>query len=143
LTAQRFKPEASEREAPPAGADWRWLAGASLCGGIIAPVLLMLGLQHTQAATAAPLLNLEGVLTALPAWFHFHENIDQRIATGFFLISNTKSSLAWRICSAILVRQPVAPAAVTGRRSGAVAEIRRLPPARPAGAGLKLAMVLS
>ena len=67
LTAQEFKPEASAREAPLAGADWWWLAGAILAGGVIAPVLLMLGLAQTQAATAALLLNLEGVFTALLA----------------------------------------------------------------------------
>jgi drug/metabolite transporter (DMT)-like permease len=95
LTAQEFKPEASAREAPLAGADWWWLAGAILAGGVIAPVLLMLGLQHTQAATAALLLNLEGVFTALLAWFVFHENVDRRIATGFFLIAGTGVLLSW------------------------------------------------
>ena len=53
------------REAPVAGTDWGWLAGAILAGGVIAPVLLMVGLQHTPGSTATPLLNLEGVFTAL------------------------------------------------------------------------------
>jgi drug/metabolite transporter (DMT)-like permease len=83
------------REAPVSGADWAWLAGAILAGGVVAPVLLMLGLQHTQAATAALLLNLEGVFTALLAWFAFHENVDRRIATGFFLIAVAGVLLSW------------------------------------------------
>ena len=48
-----------------ARADWPWLAGAVACGGVAAPVLLMLGLQEAAASTASLLLNLEGVFTAL------------------------------------------------------------------------------
>jgi drug/metabolite transporter (DMT)-like permease len=95
VIAQRLNPKASAREAPLAGSDWWWLAGAILAGGVIAPVLLMLGLQHTQAATAALLLNLEGVFTALLAWFVFDENADRRIATGFFLIATAGVLLSW------------------------------------------------
>jgi drug/metabolite transporter (DMT)-like permease len=87
---------ASHRESPVTGDDWKWLAGAILSGGVIAPVLLMLGLQHTQASTAALLLNLEGVLTALLAWFVFHENLDRRIALGFFLIAAAGVLLSWQ-----------------------------------------------
>jgi drug/metabolite transporter (DMT)-like permease len=95
LMRHRLNPETSTREAPLAGADWWWLAWAVLAGGVIAPVLLMIGLQHTQAATAALLLNLEGVFTALLAWFVFHENVDGRIATGFFLIAAAGVLLSW------------------------------------------------
>jgi len=73
--------------APPlAGADLPWLAGAVLCGGVAGPVLLMLGLAATPASTASLLLNLEGVFTALIAWFVFRENFDRRIAFGMVLI---------------------------------------------------------
>lgn len=48
--------------------EWIWLIGAIGFGGILGPVLLMLGLEHTSAATASLLLNLEAVLTALLAW---------------------------------------------------------------------------
>ncbi len=75
------------RGAPPlARADLPWLAGAVVTGGVIGPVLLMLGLAATQASTASLLLNLEGVLTALIAWFAFKENFDRRIALGMALI---------------------------------------------------------
>lgn len=87
--------ERTSQEAPLAGSDRWWLAGAILVGGVVAPVLLMLGLAHTQAASAALLLNLEGVFTALLAWFVFHENVDRRVATGFFLIAGAGVLLAW------------------------------------------------
>ena len=63
-----------------------WLAGAVASGGVVAPVLLMLGLAATGAAAASLLLNLEGVFTALLAWFAFKENFDRRIALGMALI---------------------------------------------------------
>ncbi len=87
--------ERTSQEAPLAGSDWWWLAGAILVGGVVAPVLLMLGLAHTQAASTALLLNLEGVFTALLAWFVFHENVDRRVATGFFLIAGAGVLLSW------------------------------------------------
>jgi drug/metabolite transporter (DMT)-like permease len=68
------------------GGGWMWLALATLSGGIIGPVLLMVGLTHTSATSAALLLNLEGVLTALLAWFVFRENFDRRIALGMAAI---------------------------------------------------------
>ena len=70
----------------PRGADVGWLLGAIAAGGAIGPYLLMLGLQTTDAATASLILNLEGVLTALLAWFVFKENFDRRIAFGMALI---------------------------------------------------------
>jgi drug/metabolite transporter (DMT)-like permease len=64
------------------GGDWLWLGSAIISGGIVAPVLLMMGLARSAASTAALLLNLEGVFTALLAWFVFRENFDRRIAVG-------------------------------------------------------------
>jgi len=62
------------------------LAGAILSGGIIAPVLLMVGLSNMPASGASLLLNAEGVFTALLAWFVFRENFDRRIALGMIAI---------------------------------------------------------
>ena len=59
-----------------------WFAGAVLAGGIIAPVLLMIGLTGMPASGASLLLNAEGVFTALLAWFAFKENFDRNIALG-------------------------------------------------------------
>lgn len=76
-------------------ADWPWLAGAIAAGGIIAPLLLMWGLATTPASSASLLLNLEGVLTALLAWFVFKENFDRRIALGMALIASGGLCLSW------------------------------------------------
>jgi drug/metabolite transporter (DMT)-like permease len=46
----------------------------------------MYGLQTTDSASASLVLNLEGVFTALLAWFAFKENFDRRIAAGMALI---------------------------------------------------------
>ncbi|MCE9564304.1 MAG: EamA family transporter [Planctomycetes bacterium] len=76
-------------------ADVPWLAGAVLFGGVVAPVLLMTGLAATPASTASLLLNREGVLTALLAWFVFRENFDRRIALGMVAITAGGVLLSW------------------------------------------------
>lgn len=76
--------------------DLPWLAGAIFAGGVLGPVLLMLGLARTLAASASLLLNLEGVLTALLAWFVFRENVDRRIALGMALIVAGGVLLSWQ-----------------------------------------------
>jgi drug/metabolite transporter (DMT)-like permease len=63
-----------------------WFAGAILSGGIIGPVLLMIGLTSMPASGASLLLNSESVFTALIAWFVFKENYDRRIALGMVAI---------------------------------------------------------
>jgi drug/metabolite transporter (DMT)-like permease len=72
-----------------------WFAGAILAGGMIAPVLLMLGLTHMPASGASLLLNAEGVFTALLAWFAFKENFDRRIALGMAAIVAGAMLLSW------------------------------------------------
>jgi drug/metabolite transporter (DMT)-like permease len=66
--------------------DLLWLLGAILFGGTLGPYLLLYGLQFTDSASASLILNLEGVFTALLAWFVFKENFDRRIAAGMALI---------------------------------------------------------
>lgn len=83
-----------ERLAPLQRADLPWLAGAVLAGGIIGPVLLMVGLSSIGAASASLLLNLEGAFTALLAWLAFRENFDRRIALGMALIVGGGALLA-------------------------------------------------
>lgn len=72
-----------------------WLAGAILAGGVAGPLLLMVGLTHTDAASASLLLTLEGVATALIAWFVFHENFDRRIALGMAFLVAGAVVLSW------------------------------------------------
>jgi drug/metabolite transporter (DMT)-like permease len=83
------------QEAPLQRADWPWLVGAVAAGGIVAPLLLMWGLATTPASSASLLLNLEGVLTAVLAWFVFKENFDRRIALGMALIAAGGVCLSW------------------------------------------------
>jgi drug/metabolite transporter (DMT)-like permease len=93
-------------------ADVPWFAGAILAGGVAAPVLLMVGLVRTPAATASLLLNLEGVLTALLAWFVFRENLDRRIALGMACITAGGVVLSWAGRPAVGV--PWGPLAIAG-----------------------------
>jgi len=62
------------------------LVGAIGFGGLLGPVLLMLGLSGMPATGASLLLNAEGVFTALLAWFVFRENVDRRVALGMAAI---------------------------------------------------------
>jgi drug/metabolite transporter (DMT)-like permease len=78
-----------------ARSDWPWLAGATLSGGILAPLLLMLGLQRTAAAEASLLLNLEAVFSAALAWMVFREATSRRIVLGFIAICVASVLLAW------------------------------------------------
>lgn len=76
-------------------AEWLWLMAAIGFGGLLAPTLLMIGLVHTNAATASLLLNLEAVLTAGLAWVFFKESTDRRIIFGMLLIVAGGIVLAW------------------------------------------------
>jgi len=72
-----------------------WFAGAILAGGIVGPVLLMMGLTGMPASGASLLLNAEAVFTALLAWFAFRENFDRRIALGMASIVAGAIVLSW------------------------------------------------
>src|SRR5262249_55436538 len=76
-------------------AEIPWLAAAIGAGGVLGPLLLMLGLARTNAATASLLLTLEGAATALMAWFIFHENFDRRIAIGMASLVAGAAVLSW------------------------------------------------
>ena len=82
-------------EEPLGRADMPWLAGAIVAGGIVGPLLLMAGLSRTDAAAASLLLTLEGVATAVLAWFVFHENFDRRIALGMACLVAGAIVLSW------------------------------------------------
>jgi len=75
-----------EKETPVSRKDLPWLAGGFFAGGVLGPVLLLLGLMTTPASAASLLLNLETVATAAIAWVVFRENVDRRILLGFGLI---------------------------------------------------------
>ena len=87
--------EGAATEASLTRSDMPWLAGAIVAGGIVGPVLLMLGLDRTDAAAASLLLTLEGVATAMLAWFVFHESFDRRIAIGMACLVAGAIVLSW------------------------------------------------
>ncbi|MBV9733237.1 MAG: EamA family transporter [Verrucomicrobia bacterium] len=93
---QRLILKAKNQEAGLRLKDLPWLAGAILAGGVVAPILLMQGLAVTPASSASLLLNMEGVLTALFAWFVFKENFDQRIMLGMAAILLGGVLLSWQ-----------------------------------------------
>ena len=82
-------------EAPLRRHDLPWLAAVVLCGGLAGPLLLMLGLSHTSAASGSLLLNLEGLATMLIAWLVFRENVDRRLLLGAFAILTGAVVLSW------------------------------------------------
>lgn len=79
----------------PQRSEWPWLLAAIFFGGIAGPVALMAGLVTSAASTASLLLNLEGVFTALLAWFVFRENFDRRVMLGMAAIVGGGLVLAW------------------------------------------------
>jgi drug/metabolite transporter (DMT)-like permease len=93
--ARKPRTAVEKAETPLSRADMPWLAGAIAVGGIAGPVLLMVGLSRTAAATASLLLTLEGVATALLAWFVFGENFDRRIALGMACLVAGAVVLSW------------------------------------------------
>jgi drug/metabolite transporter (DMT)-like permease len=82
-------------EAPLRRGDLPWLGLVVLTGGVIGPVLLMLGLARTAASSAALLLNLEGLATMAIAWVVFKENVDRRLLFGALAILAGAVLLSW------------------------------------------------
>jgi drug/metabolite transporter (DMT)-like permease len=91
---RRLRPGASS-EASLSREELPWLGAAILSGGVVGPLLLLAGLSMTDAAAASLLLTLEGVATALMAWFIFRENFDVRVALGMVCLVAGALVLAW------------------------------------------------
>ncbi len=86
----------SANEAGLTRTDVPWLAGTILFGGILGPILLLFGLNHTDAASASLLLNLEAVFTLLLAWLVFREHVDSRLFVGAVAIVAGALLLSWQ-----------------------------------------------
>jgi len=82
-------------EAPLRRSDLPWLTIVAFFGGLIGPLLLMLGLARTEAASASLLLNLEGLATMAIAWLWFHENVDRRLLFGAMAILAGAVIISW------------------------------------------------
>lgn len=75
--------------------DLPWLLAVIVFGGILGPLLLMMGLQLTDAASGSLLLNLEGLATMAIAWLVFRENVDNRLRLGAAAILAGAIVLSW------------------------------------------------
>lgn len=87
---------ADGREPPLDRAAWPGLASAIGFGGVLGPLLLMWGLSRTPASSAALLLGLEGVFTALLAWGLWREATERRLVLGMVAIVLGSACLGWR-----------------------------------------------
>ncbi|HEU4698370.1 MAG TPA: DMT family transporter, partial [Gemmatimonadales bacterium] len=96
LRRRGLAPGGAAAEAPLGRPDLPWLAGAILSGGVLGPLLLLLGLARTPASTASLLLNLEGVFTAALAWLVFREHVHRRIVVGMLAIVAGGVLLSWQ-----------------------------------------------
>lgn len=89
-------PWPARREAPLTRRELPALSAAIFFGGGLAPVLLMLGLRSTPAASASLLLNLEVVFTALVAWLAFDEGFSARVGIGLGFILGGGALVSWQ-----------------------------------------------
>jgi drug/metabolite transporter (DMT)-like permease len=83
-------------EAPLRRSDLPWLIAVVTFGGVAGPLLMMLGLARTSAASGSLLLNLEGLATMGIAWIVFRENVDRRLLLGAAAILAGAAVLSWR-----------------------------------------------
>ena len=86
---------AGRSEAPLRAADWPWLALTTISGGVIGPLLLMVGLAQTSPASTSLLLNAESLFTMAIAWIVFREHVDRRLLIGAFAILAGAAILSW------------------------------------------------
>jgi drug/metabolite transporter (DMT)-like permease len=90
--------------------DAPYLLGATLAGGIFAPILLLTGLAQMTASSASLLLNLEGVATAILAVALFKEQADRNlwVALGVMTLASAVLSYdpgqgAWSLIGTAMV----------------------------------------
>lgn len=84
------------QEASLRGGDVPWLLGTIFFGGILGPVLLLFGLNQSDATSASLLLNLEAAFTLLLAWVVFREHVDRRLFIGAVFIVVGAILLSWQ-----------------------------------------------
>lgn len=94
-----FIPSNENAEAGLISNDLLWLAGATLAGGVIAPIILLYSLDATPAATASLLLNFEGVATTIIAAIVFKEAVSRRAWWAIILITTASIFLSINIDS--------------------------------------------
>lgn len=82
-------------EGPLRRRDLPWLLVIVIFGGILGPLLLMLGLGRTPASSGSLLLDLESLATMAIAWLVFRENVDRRLLLGALAIILGAIALSW------------------------------------------------
>lgn len=85
LTAYRALRQSSA-EAPLRRADLAPLAGVVIAGGVLGPLLLLVGLRRVSALAGSLLLNLEGPFTIILAVVVFREHLGRHAAMAAALI---------------------------------------------------------
>jgi len=78
LVAAPFAPRRERHEAPLRRGDVPLLVGIIVTGGILGPLLMLLGLQRVSGLAGSLLLNLEAVFTMLVALVVFREHLSRR-----------------------------------------------------------------
>jgi drug/metabolite transporter (DMT)-like permease len=86
----------ASREARLRRSDLWPLAGMAALGGMLGPLLMLLGLQRISALAASLLLNFEAPFTAALAVLFFHEHLGRRGVYAMFAIVAGAALLAWR-----------------------------------------------
>lgn len=82
-------------EAPLKKPDLKWLLGAIIAGGVLAPIILLYSLKSTPASTASLLLNFETVATMLIAMLFFKEYAGRQVISAIVLITLASILLSW------------------------------------------------
>jgi drug/metabolite transporter (DMT)-like permease len=86
LSIVRYARRTQSREAQLRRSDVPLLCGVTIAGGVLAPVLLLAGLQRVSAVTGSLVLNLEGPLTVVVAVLFFGEHLGVSGAAGALLV---------------------------------------------------------
>lgn len=94
-TVQHLNRNFKGAEAKIVKSDVKWIIGAIIAGGVLAPIVLMFSLPNTSASTASMLLNFEAVATTLIAVLAFKEAIGKRIWLAIALITIASILLSW------------------------------------------------
>lgn len=75
--------------------DIPYLSAIVVFGGVLGPLLLMVGLSTTTGSSGSLLLNVEGLATMAIAWLVYGENVDRRLLIGAAAILAGAILLTW------------------------------------------------